>query len=238
MGKFPISAKETFVSSISPLTPYDMPAQLGELVLPILFNIHEMSSRFGLENYAEGGITLRKLKLLGQTRIHLAATVLTHDEILLFVGDSNRDAWHVVLKSGMLTWDKSLKPNDLFQAMHKTDEMMTQLGNRETSGRRRDVMTDAEARLPLDLYFDEPGKKYALNPKHDSQTLRNRFDHPEELMVLEYPALRILCRRSDAVVILRENMAPAGSKPAVPSQRHSSSRGIEVLRRLFPPRKP
>jgi len=191
--------------------PYELPAALAGLTPAFLADLYDLGLCYGLENYADENLARRVVRLC-EPAVYLAVSA-DRSRPFIFVGQSVPTAWRILLKNGLVIWDRRLSLSAVVQAKEETDRNMAAQGYTGPDGRRHSVMDEHALPLLVADRFPEPTVHYRLGPLRDAEQLIARFDRPDTLAVVRVQSDRILCLRSSAAAVgrFRQTAGPAGA---------------------------
>ncbi|MBI4142824.1 hypothetical protein HY480_03050 [Candidatus Uhrbacteria bacterium] len=177
-------------AAIARFEPKDVPPELAGCTAELLADLHDCIAKFGME---DRGDHVRRGSLDEPSEVHV--TVSTDPErlgiVIIGPGGETAGKTHVFLLAEgrhLILWDGRVTVEHVRAFIARVDEMMAKRGLVDaTTGARTAVVSDCvvPSKDSVDRVFATPGVCIPVLPGGpDAETMRQRFDRPEEVGIM------------------------------------------------------
>lgn len=170
--------------------PDEIPPELEGLDGALLADLHDCMSRFGMEDHQDA---MRRASLREPTEVHVSISAKPGNRTIMIVGPGGQtsEGAHMLRLPGpepaMVLWDTRVRVDDIRAFIAQIDAIMAEHGfvHSET-GERTTVVSDLPtSKNSVDRVFAKPGVCVPVLPGGpDAETMRQRFDRPEEVVIM------------------------------------------------------
>lgn len=195
--------------------PNEIPPGLEGLDGALLADLHDCVLKFGREDHVD---RVRRGSLREPVEVHVCISTEPGNLTILIIGKSGQTTSagaHVLRVPGRgsnlapVIWDKRVRVEDIRAFIVRIDEIMGAQGlvHPETGARTAVVSDHPTPKDSVDRTFATPGTCMpVLQGGPDAETMRQRFDHPEEVVILSDAwGSTVLCHQRDVPMIRRRH---------------------------------
>lgn len=193
--------------------PDKVPPELDGLDGALLADLHDCMSKFGMEDHQDH---IRRGSLREPTEVHVAVSTRPENRTILIIGPGGQTSGgaHMLRLPGpepaMVIWDNRVRVEDVRAFIARIDEIMAERGfvHTETGVRTAVVSDHPTQKDSVDRVFANPGTCMPVLPGGpDAETMRQRFDRPDEIVVVTNPfGGQALCHQRDVPLIQRREV--------------------------------
>lgn len=175
-----------------PLTPYETPAHLHEVDCDLLIWLFSAALHYGFAQFSRGSKYRSTFLDCPGGPISIFAKILPDPiekgPFVLTVGDVNGKPFDVIfIEKGLVLWEKGVRPQDVRLGLERLDASMGYTGQ----DKRPDPML-GQAKFRVSDVFADPQAIYLLKATWLEQNIKDMFDEPERLAVVETNGVRLL----------------------------------------------
>lgn len=193
--------------------PDEVPPELEGLDGALLADLHDCVSKFGREDYAD---RVRRGSLREPAEVHVCVSTEVGNLTILIIGEGGQTTSagaHIFRVPGRGTnpapviWDTRVRVDDIRAFIARIDEIMGSQGlvHPETGTRTAVVSDHPSPKDSVDEVFATPGTCMLVLPGEDAEAKRQRFDCPEDVVIMPGPlGGTYLHHRRDVAMVQRQ----------------------------------
>lgn len=164
--------------------PLETPKELWNYTPELMHRLARQAQAYGFP-FMGHDILLRIIFLRFEDRLVNVAFSLPPSPTVVSIGNQMEPSFYLFLQTGIIQWNKKIPVAILDQASKDYDEYMAGRGLFDPqTGQRKSIIYDGH-KFAVEDVFADPSLAYAMDERWDMEVVKNLFDRPEALMVIQ-----------------------------------------------------
>ncbi|MBP7134386.1 hypothetical protein KBA73_04175 [Patescibacteria group bacterium] len=192
-----------------------IPSEIGGVTAALLADLYDLVCKYGARDSEE-----HVIQLMISRPVRITVTLSSRPEMyrMLIIQDgvTGREGVHALEIRGagtgdMILWDKRIEVRHLRYFIDLCDRQAAEVGLFDFERGERILRPHREerSRMSVEAVFSHPGAVMPVFPGQDAEALRQGFDRPECVVILEHPLQgKFLCH-IDQIAVVKQRQALA-----------------------------